>query len=79
MMDGNRRWAREHKFPILEGHRRVANVVLERLVEHASERGIGYITIWAFSTENWNRATDEVKGIMIILQQGLGIFGKRML
>ena len=79
MMDGNRRWAREHKFPILEGHRRVANVVLERLVEHASERGIGYITIWAFSTENWNRATDEVFGIMLILQQGLGIFGKRML
>jgi undecaprenyl diphosphate synthase len=79
IMDGNRRWAREHKLPILEGHRRVANVVLERLVEHAASRGVGYITIWAFSTENWSRATDEVKGIMLILKQGLGIFGKRML
>jgi undecaprenyl diphosphate synthase len=79
IMDGNRRWAREHTLPILEGHRRVANVVLERLVEHAANRGVGYITIWAFSTENWNRATDEVKGIMLILQRGLVIFGKRML
>ncbi len=78
IMDGNRRWAREHKLPILEGHRRVANVVLERLVEHAAKRGIQYITFWAFSTENWNRATDEVKGIMQILAQGVGYFGKRM-
>jgi undecaprenyl diphosphate synthase len=78
IMDGNRRWAREHKLPILEGHRRVANVVLERLVEHAAARGIKYITFWAFSTENWNRAQDEVKGIMQILAQGVGHFGKRM-
>jgi undecaprenyl diphosphate synthase len=79
IMDGNRRWARAHKLPILEGHRRVANVVLERLVEHAAERGINYITFWAFSTENWNRATDEVRGIMLILKQGLHPFGKRMM
>lgn len=78
IMDGNRRWAREHKLPILEGHRRVANVVLERLVEHAAQRGIKYITFWAFSTENWRRARDEVKGIMQILSQGIGYFGKRM-
>lgn len=78
IMDGNRRWAREHKLPILEGHRRVANVVLEKLVEHAAKRGIKYITFWAFSTENWDRAKDEVKGIMQILSQGIGYFGKRM-
>src|SRR5450830_1513959 len=79
IMDGNRRWAREHKLPILEGHRRVANVVLERLVEHAAKRGIKYITFWAFSTENWRRAADEIKGIMFILKQGIGPFGKRMM
>ncbi len=78
IMDGNRRWARAHKLPILEGHRRVANVVLEKLVEHAAERGIKYITFWAFSTENWDRAKNEVKGIMQILSQGIGYFGKRM-
>ncbi len=79
IMDGNRRWAQKHRLPILEGHRRVANIVLEKLVEHAADRGIGYVTMWAFSTENWNRATDEVAGIMRILKQGLPIFGKRML
>lgn len=78
IMDGNRRWARAHKLPILEGHRRVANEVLEKLVEHAAARGIGYLTFWAFSTENWNRATDEVRGIMTILKKSIGYFGKRM-
>lgn len=78
IMDGNRRWARAHKLPVLEGHRRVADVVLEKLVEHAAQRGIRYITFWAFSTENWGRPHDEVKGIMTILKKSIGIFGKRM-
>jgi undecaprenyl diphosphate synthase len=78
IMDGNRRWARAHKLPILEGHRRVANEVLEKLVEHAAARGIRHMTFWAFSTENWNRAADEVKGIMTILKKSIGYFGKRM-
>lgn len=78
IMDGNRRWAREHKLPILEGHRRVANVVLEKLVSHAARRGVKYMTFWAFSTENWNRAVDEVNGIMTILKKSIGYFGKRM-
>lgn len=79
IMDGNRRWAREHKLPILEGHRRVANQVLEKLVEHAAKRGIPYMTFWAFSTENWSRAESEVKGIMRILAASLGPFGKKMM
>ena len=78
IMDGNRRWARQHNLPVLEGHRRVANVVLEKLVEHAAKRGVKFMTFWAFSTENWDRAKDEVKGIMQILSQGIGYFGKRM-
>jgi undecaprenyl diphosphate synthase len=78
IMDGNRRWAREHKLPVLEGHRRVANDVLEKLVEHAAKRGVSYMTLWAFSTENWNRAEDEVKGIMRILAHSIGVFGKKM-
>lgn len=78
IMDGNRRWAREHKLPVLEGHRRVANHVLEKLVEHAAKLGVPYITFWAFSTENWGRAESEVKGIMGILAQSIKPFGKRM-
>lgn len=79
IMDGNRRWARTHNLPVLEGHRKVANEVLERLVEHAAKRGIRYITFWAFSTENWGRAENEVKGIMGILAQSIKPFGKRMM
>lgn len=78
IMDGNRRWAREHKLPILEGHRRVANHVLEKLVEHAAKRGIKYMTFWAFSTENWKRTETEVSGIMRILAASLKPFGKKM-
>jgi undecaprenyl diphosphate synthase len=63
---------------IMDGNRRVANEVLEKLVEHAAARGVSYLTIWAFSTENWNRAQDEVKGIMTILKKSIGYFGKRM-
>ncbi len=78
IMDGNRRWARVHKLPILEGHRRVANKILETLVEHAAKRGIQYMTFWAFSTENWSRSVEEVKGIMLILKKSIDPFGKRM-
>ena len=67
-MDGNRRWAREHGLPILEGHRRVANDVLEPLIEHAAQRGVRFMTFWAFSTENWQRSRDEVRGIMAIFR-----------
>lgn len=77
-MDGNRRWAKEHGLPILEGHRRVANEVLEQLVEHAADVGISYLTFWAFSTENWGREGVEVKGIMLLLKQGLKRFGEKM-
>ena len=68
IMDGNRRWAREHGLPILEGHRRVADKVLEPLIEYAAKRGVKYITFWAFSTENWQRSAQEVRGIMAIFR-----------
>ena len=67
-MDGNRRWAREHGLPILEGHRRVADKVLEPLIEHAAKRGVKYMTFWAFSTENWQRSGQEVRGIMAVFR-----------
>lgn len=69
VMDGNRRWARERGLPILEGHRRVADKVLEPLIEHAAKWGIKYITFWAFSTENWQRDKKEVEGIMRIFRR----------
>ena len=68
IMDGNRRWAKEHGLPALSGHRKVADEILEPLVEYAAKRGIKFITFWAFSTENWNRNAPEVDGIMRIFR-----------
>lgn len=68
IMDGNRRWAREHGLPVLEGHRRVADAILEPLIEYAADSGISYMTFWAWSTENWKRDSKEVEGIMRIFR-----------
>lgn len=68
IMDGNRRWARERGLPVLEGHRRVADDILDPLIEYAASKGISYMTFWAWSTENWNRDKQEVAGIMQIFQ-----------
>lgn len=78
IMDGNRRWAKERNLPAIEGHRRVATKILEPLIEHAADLGIEYLTLWAWSTENWGRAKDEVGGIMKLFRWGFGTYGMRM-
>ena len=72
IMDGNRRWARNLGLPVLSGHQKVADEVLEPLVEHAAKRGVRFITFWAFSTENWQREKSEVEGIMRIFRHVIG-------
>jgi undecaprenyl diphosphate synthase len=62
--DGNRRWAKAHKLPILAGHRRVVEQVLPQLVRKCLSLHIPYFTIWGFSTENWRRSSSEVSGIL---------------
>ena len=64
IMDGNRRWARQHKLQAIQGHEYVANKILEPLVEHCIQKQIPYLTLWAFSTENWQRDQEEVQGLM---------------
>ncbi|MFQ5922754.1 MAG: isoprenyl transferase [Anaerolineales bacterium] len=67
IMDGNGRWARERHLPRLAGHRAgVEN--LRRVLRAAAEFGIRYLTIYAFSTENWERPSREVRGLMNILE-----------
>jgi undecaprenyl diphosphate synthase len=68
-MDGNRRWAKQHGLEILRGHEYVANKVIEPLVERCIERGVKYVTLWAFSTENWKRDRSEVIGLMELFRQ----------
>jgi undecaprenyl diphosphate synthase len=77
-MDGNRRWAKERGLPAIAGHKKVADDLLEPLVEHAYTLGIKYLTFWAFSTENWRRDPAEVSGIMKIFRDAIEKFGLRM-
>lgn len=78
IMDGNRRWAREHRLPVLEGHRRVVDNILIPLVKHAADRGISYITFWAWSTENWQRDKKEVRGITKLFKHVIAMRWKRL-
>ncbi|HEY46934.1 MAG: hypothetical protein AMJ88_02720 [Anaerolineae bacterium SM23_ 63] len=67
IMDGNGRWARARGLPRLAGHRAgVEN--LRRVIEASVEFGIQYLTIYAFSTENWDRPRAEVRGLINILE-----------
>jgi len=69
-MDGNGRWARRRFLPRLEGHRQGAKAV-RRVVEFCRSRGIEILTLYAFSTENWQRPKGEVSGLMELLSQYL--------
>lgn len=64
IMDGNRRWAKQRGLPVVMGHKKVVEDKVEELIDHAGHLGIPYITFWAFSTENWGRADDEVASYM---------------
>jgi undecaprenyl diphosphate synthase len=66
--DGNRRWARERNLPVGEGHRAAAENVRARLRD-AVELGVEELTIYAFSTENWERSTQEVSGLLALLAE----------
>jgi undecaprenyl diphosphate synthase len=68
IMDGNGRWAKSRGMPRLAGHRAgVEN--LRRVIEGCVEFGVSILTIYAFSTENWERPQDEIKGLMAILEE----------
>jgi undecaprenyl diphosphate synthase len=68
IMDGNGRWARARGLPRLAGHR-AGTENLRRIIEACVELGVKYLTIYAFSTENWGRPEDEVKGLMGIFDE----------
>ncbi len=68
IMDGNGRWATQRGWPRLVGHRRGAERV-KQIVRACPDLGIRWITIFAFSTENWKRSTEEVLGLMAIFSR----------
>ena len=67
-MDGNARWATERGLPVLEGHR-VGAQTLKQTVKDAVSLGLLELTVYAFSTENWNRPRDEVDGLMTMFAE----------
>ncbi|MEM9237947.1 MAG: polyprenyl diphosphate synthase, partial [Verrucomicrobiota bacterium] len=70
IMDGNGRWAKERGLPRREGHRAGAESVRE-CVEACKQLGIEYLTLYAFSSENWNRPPAEVSALMTLLERFL--------
>ncbi len=66
IMDGNGRWAKQHGVPRLSGHK-AGMEALKKIVRRSGELGIDYLTVYAFSTENWKRSEEEVGGIFRIL------------
>ena len=55
IMDGNRRWAKKQGLSAIAGHNYVVDQVIEPIIERCGDLGIEYLTLWAFSTENWGR------------------------
>lgn len=70
IMDGNGRWANQHGLPRAQGHRAGAESVREA-IDACKEMGIEYLTLYAFSSENWNRPAAEVAALMILLERFL--------
>lgn len=75
IMDGNGRWANERRLPRLAGHNAGAKAV-QRTLEAAQKAGVKYITLYAFSTENWVRPQDEIDGLLKLLEQTLDRYTK---
>ena len=76
IMDGNRRWARAQGKPAGFGHKAGAKT-LEKIVRYANKIGLEHITVYAFSTENWKRAEEEVNALMLLLQNYLDDYSKK--
>ena len=70
IMDGNRRWAKERNLPSAIGHKKGVDA-LKNTMRACDDFGIKYLTVYAFSTENWNRKPDEVNFLMDLLAQTL--------
>ncbi len=68
ILDGNRRWAKERNLPSLEGHRRGFEN-LQRAAGWVRDRHVPHLIVYAFSTENWNRSSDEVSNLMDIFRE----------
>ncbi|NTV75329.1 MAG: di-trans,poly-cis-decaprenylcistransferase, partial [Holophaga sp.] len=72
-MDGNGRWAAQRGWPRIKGHKEGVRAVQD-ILDAASDAGIGHLTLYAFSTENWKRPAQEVAVLMALLRMYLRMF-----
>lgn len=77
VMDGNGRWARKRFMPRIFGHRYGMETVV-RVIDDCQARGIEYLTLYAFSSENWKRPDEEVSGLMNLVLVGISKYLKRL-
>ena len=68
IMDGNRRWAKENGLSTPQGHKKGAET-LEKITKHCNKLGVKYLTVYAFSTENWQRTREEVGALMFLFDK----------
>lgn len=73
ILDGNRRWAKQRNLPTLQGHTEGANN-LEKIASYCNKIGVKYLTVYAFSTENWKRSEEEVGYLMKLFEKYLEDF-----
>ena len=66
IMDGNGRWAKKHRLSVSKGHRQ-GTETLREIIRHTDDLGIGSLSLYAFSTENWNRSPEEVAALMQLI------------
>lgn len=78
IMDGNGRWATQRGLPRLAGHR-AGSQNAKRIVEHAASLGIGHLTLFVFSTENWSRPDEEVGGLMRLFRESFSSYFRELL
>jgi len=76
-MDGNGRWAKNRGKARIQGHR-AGTENIRRVIESFAQNGVRYLTLFAFSTENWNRPSAEVRGLIAILREVIGREVKRL-
>ena len=78
ILDGNRSWAKAKGMPATDGHKHGAKV-LENISKYANKIGIKYLTVYAFSTENWKRSEQEVSLLMSLFESYLENYSKQAL
>ena len=75
VMDGNGRWAKAKGLPRVEGHKK-GLATAEKIINHAVERGVKYLSLYVFSTENWKRPKGEIAALFSLAEKYLNGFEK---